>query len=149
MTQLSLDWTPLPSELQERIDAARRSGKLTEAAAAVLDLLTNEPSGPHAGRERAMQISLMQGHWRRTGQYVWPERSVKAAVKELLEEHRVPIGSSRVAGHSGYFLLSCVEDVAAAERPLRGEVLSLLKRLRTINPKSDFVRHLAGQEELR
>lgn len=144
--QLALDIPPpLPLDLAQRIHDARYSGRLSDCAVAVLSLLVDLESGPRAGKENAVQISAMQRIWQRNGEYVWPDRTVKGAVKELIEDHEVPIGSSRITGQAGYFLLISVDDLEAAERPLRAEILSLAKRLRTINPSSRFARMIAGQ----
>jgi hypothetical protein len=144
--QLMLEVPPaLPAELVQRVHDARYSGKLSDCESAVLDLLVGLPSGPHAGKAKALQISEMQRIWTRSGIHVWPDRSVKDAVKQLLEVHHVPIGSSRAAGCSGYFLLADIEDMEAAKRPLRGELLSIAKRLRSLDPKCQFARALVGQ----
>lgn len=147
MTQPTLNFDALLPELAIRIADARRS-PMSDAARDVLSLLVDHPAGARAGRDKALSIAAMQGAWDYAGQHIWSERVVKAAVKELLEDCGVPIGSSRRSGNSGYYLISSCADLEAAERPLKGEVLSLLKRLRTINPRTDFCRHLAGQFEI-
>jgi hypothetical protein len=130
-------------ELEKRIADARADGT-SPCARAVLNLIA-DGHNPSVSRFRAMSIAVMQSTWRFTGAHVWSDRPIKDAVKELLEVHGVPVGSSRSKTCSGYFLIASPEDIAAAERPIRNEIISLAKRLRTINPKSTFARRLAGQ----
>lgn len=148
MTQLELTYVPpLPVELQARIDEVRWTD-LSDCERDVLDLLTNLVSGPRAGRQNALSIADMQRLMQRRGGYVWSDRVIKAAVKNLVEERGLPIGSSRCSDAPGYFYAVETADLEAAERPLRGEIISLAKRIRAFNPRSDFARHLAGQQEL-
>lgn len=135
----------LPQELVQRISDARLSRKLSDCELDVLYVLVDLVTGPCAGRGRAIQIDQMQGVWTRGGAHVWTDRTIKAAVKQLIEAHGIPVCSSRHCTSGGYFLAVETEDMEAAERPLRGEIISLAKRLRAFNPKSDFARHLAGQ----
>jgi hypothetical protein len=139
---------PIMANVQQRILDARSSGKLTDCEADVLTLLTDGPSGPRLGRARAMQISEMQGVLSRRTGHVYSDRSIKGAVKQLLEVHEVPIGSSRTVGCSGYFLLESDEDLQASERPLKGELLSIARRLKALNPRSTFARQLVGQLQM-
>jgi hypothetical protein len=138
---------PILANVHQRILDARSSGKLTDCESDVLSLLA-APEGPRLGRSRAMQISEMQGYWSRTGRHVWPDRTIKGAVKQLLEVHEVPVGSSRAVGCSGYFLLESDEDLQASERPLKGELLSIARRLKALNPRSAFARQLVGQLQI-
>jgi hypothetical protein len=133
-----------PPHVDRRIDDARASGKLSHSAAAVLALLTH-PIFPAAGMNKAVAISSMQAEWKRDRCRVYSARVIKSAVKELIKRHEVPIGSSRIAGSHGYFLICSDVDMQAAERPLRGELRSLAHRLRVINPKSTFGHELQGQ----
>ena len=136
----------IPAEIQERIDLARQSANLTDCARSVLDILAGR--FPIVGCNNAMQIAHIQRVWMQREERVYSDRLVKEAVKSLIEDHGIAIGSSRRAGSSGYFVCATPEDLAAAERPLRAEVFSLLRRLKTFNPNSDISRHLAGQVEL-
>jgi len=97
-----------------------------------------------AGRAQAISIAAMQREWASTGNKVYTDREVKAAVKQLLEERGVPIGSARCIP-AGYFLCVTPADIDQAERPLEGEIRSLARRLRAINPKSEISRTLCGQ----
>ena len=135
----------LPPDLKTRISDARESGKLTESESFVLALLVDLKTGPRAGRAQALSIAKMQGHMQRVDRKVCTERQIKASVKSLIEVHGIPICSSRDRNHGGYFLAVESADLEAAERPLRGEIISLAKRLKAFNPKSDFARHLVGQ----
>jgi hypothetical protein len=147
--QLALEVPPaLPADLVTRIHDARYSGKLSDAAHDVLYLLVDHPNGPRSGKGKALKIADMQRCFTLAGTHVWDERSIKAAVKSLIEDHNIPVGSSRSMSCPGYYLIASEEDLIAAERPIRAEIISLAKRLRTFNPKSDFARHLAGQEYL-
>lgn len=145
MEQLELSMPVIPAEVERRIGDAVESEKLSPAAAAVLVLLDEFQA---AGSERALPIKRMQQVWLVRGSTVYSDRCVKAAVKELLEEHEVPVGSSRVTDASGYFLICTDDDRQKAARPLAGEIVSLAKRLRTIDPKSRYARLLMGQQEL-
>ncbi len=144
MDQLTMPFS-LSAELSLRVMDARDSGKLSDCERDVLSALVDLPSGPRRGKERALKIADMQAIWTRGGSHCWSDRVVKAAVKELIETHMIPICSSRDGSAGGYFLPASSEDLEAAERPLRGEIISLAKRLRAINPKSSFAQHLAGQ----
>lgn len=144
--QMTLPAASFPAEVDRRIYAACDAGRLSPAAAAVLDLLTEWPLA--AGAANAKSIRGMQDTWRARQMQVWCDRTVKAAVKELLEVHEIPVGSIRGADVHGYFLICTDEDRKQAERPLASEIISLARRLRTINPKSRYARLLMGQQEL-
>lgn len=151
MTNLAFNFDgppPLPVETAQRISDARSSGRLSDCEEDVLALLVDLPSGARAGRDKAMQISEMQSVWARRQVHIWPDRSIKDAVKQLLEVHECPIGSSRTPGRAGYFVCASDEDLQASERPLRGELISIAKRLRALNPKSNFARALLGQLQI-
>lgn len=148
MRQLALIPPPLPAELQERIADARRSGRLSDCAADVLDLLADHPSGPRAGRDRALSIAAMQEMWTRRGVHVWSERAIKDSAKFLLEEMEIAIGSSRERGRGGFYLCVSDADAESAVRPYRSEIYSLFRRIRCLSPNSAFVRRLNGQLEL-
>lgn len=144
--QMDLSIIEFPPEVRQRIQNAREVGGMSPSAAAVLDLLDEWPLA--AGAKNAKPIASMQEAWRSRGMHVWSDRMVKAAVKELLEEHEVPVGSTRRRDEHGYFLICSDEDRRQAEGPLASEIISLARRLRTINPKSRYARLLMGQQEL-
>lgn len=136
-------------ETPEALTRARRTldhPGLAPVEMAVLRALL-QPS-PRLGKREALGIAAMQRQWKEAGRTVYSERAVKGAVKVLIEEHEVPIGSCRVPGENGYYLLSCLEEAEDTSRPLRNEIYSLFARLKATNPKSHFVRSLAGQIEL-
>lgn len=129
----------IPAEVQERVDRAMASNRVSPCARAVLLRLRDV-----GGRQRAVSIWALQSFWRISQTRIWGDRDVKAAVKELLEEHGVPIGAAR-SQPAGYFLLVTPEDIDEAERPLIGEIRSLARRLRAVNAKSEISRLLCGQ----
>ncbi len=73
-------------------------------------------------------------------------RAIKQLAKELTEHHGVPIGALRQPPY-GYFLCVTPDDYAAARRPYHHEVLSLLRRLKPLNPDQRLL-ELYGQLEL-
>src|ERR1700694_71817 len=73
-------------------------------------------------------------------------REVKQLAKDLTERFGVPIGARRQPPY-GYFLCVTPEDYAAARRPYLNEVLSLLRRLKALNPDQRLL-ELYGQLEL-
>lgn len=129
----------IPAEVQARVDQALEDPATSPCARAVLILIRDA-----AGRENAVSIHELRAIWIMRSLKVYSERDIKAAVKELLEERGVPVGSAR-SGSPGYFLLCSPEDIDQAERPLVGEIRSLARRLRCINPKSSISRLLSGQ----
>lgn len=135
-------YSHLPLELSKRIDDAV-SGKLAMSpdALAVLDHLADQV----ASRRHPVSIASMQQFWRWVGCRVLTDRQVKAAVKELLEVHRIPIGSSKVPGSNGYYFILTEEDRQQAETSLIADIISLAARLKVINPKSRYARLLQGQ----
>jgi len=131
----------IPAFVNDAIASAARDSHTSRCAVAVLRVLYERMA---LGRENAVPISALKQRWRELGDRVYCDREVKAAVKELLEERGVPIGSAR-AGSPGYFLLCTPEDIDEAERPLLNEVRSLARRLRAINRNSEISRTLCGQ----
>lgn len=73
-------------------------------------------------------------------------REVKAIVKDLVENFGIPIGASRGEPH-GYYLVMTLEEMRTTVRVYEGEVFSLLRRIRTLNPKHRMV-ELFGQMKL-
>jgi hypothetical protein len=146
MTQMtlaeSMEMAITQAEVNRRVQDALLSKTISQCAWAVVYQLTGQHKA--YGRKNAVTIQQIQEKMARN----WSDRVIKAAVKELIEEHEVPIGSARGASHPGYFLIVDEEDRAAAERPLRGELISLAKRLRTINPHSQLAQALYGQLKL-
>ena len=145
MSSVPVPSPQLPPELVQRIHNARNSGKLSNCEAAVLYFLVDLTAVPCACKGRAIKIAQIQGAWARGREHVWTDRQIKSAVKDLIETHNIPVCSSRERFTGGYYLAVKTADLEAAERPLRGEIISLAKRLKAFNPRSDFSRHLAGQ----
>jgi hypothetical protein len=140
-SQLDLGLPPcLHGELAERIHKAHQACSLT--ARLVLDALEGR-----LGAASAMSIAEMQRQLACDGHGALSDRDIKAAVKELVEEGGVPVGSSR-SKPFGYFLIVSDEDAEIAVRPLLGELKSIAGRIRKLSPKTDYVRHLLGQEVL-
>ena len=133
----------IEQDLSERIDAAQQSGKLQPVERAVLLKVSRR-----YGQERAISIATMQKIWGYASVKIYSDRAIKQAVKTLLEEFAIPIGSCRIPGRAGYYLIVSPQDAIDAERPLRNEIYSMFRRLKVINPRSAFVRHLNGQIEL-
>ncbi len=140
MNQVSL-FPAIPQSVRERIEAAFNDPAMSACATTILAHLCTVQA---AGRNSAVAISTLQESWRRMGLKGYSVRQVKAAVKELLEERNVPIGSARCEPY-GYYLLCSEEDVAAALRPIWGEIYSQLRRARCLDPKSKISRELCGQ----
>lgn len=139
-------FTDAECEIRHRVDVALRSEKLTGTASFVLWTLEQENA---YGINNAVSINTLQNIWENTATPNAPsDRSIKDAVKGLLEDHDIPIGSCRIPGKSGYFFISSDSDAEDASRPLRAEIFSMFRRLKVINPKSAFVRKLQGQISL-
>lgn len=112
------------------------------------DVIAALLSGPYASREHPVSIAAMQTIWRTScGGCYHHERKVREAVKHLVEVHGLPIGSVHHAP-AGFFLMCSPEDVAATEAHLLKGTLSMLRRLRAINPKSEISRRLCGQLDI-
>lgn len=71
------------------------------------------------------------------------EREVKAAIRDLVIVHQLPIGASRGKDH-GYFLVDSPEDVEIAISPLEGEIRELARRVRILGGKERLA-ELCGQ----
>ena len=113
------------------------------------DVIASLLSGPYVSRQNPISIAKMQIIWRTTTPRRYHhERKVREAVKHLVEHHGVPIGSAHTR-RAGFFLMVSEEDIAATEAHLLKGTLSMLRRLRAINPKSDISRRLCGQLEIK
>ena len=136
-------------QLDARIRAALASKKLSSTALDILHIL--DASGyPRVGRSNATSIKEIQ----HTISISWgrckspSDRSIKMAVKELIEQHEIPIGSIRkVRGDAphGYFFIISPADAEAAIGPLLSEIKSLARRIRILSPDSEYMRRLSGQ----
>jgi biotin operon repressor len=111
-------------------------------------------AAPLTGNERALLAILRYhkgvGNARKleelAAQLKVSPREVKQLAKTLTEQHGVPIGARRQPPY-GYFLCVTPDDYAAARRPYLNEVLSLLRRLKALNPDQRLL-ELYGQLEL-
>lgn len=131
------------SDIRQRVSMAHGSGKLTGVQSFVLWTLEQENA---FGIDKAVSIETLQNIWNNTCTPKAPsDRAIKDAVKTLLEEFAVPIGSCRIPGKNGYFFIDSDISAEAASRPLRAEIFSMFRRLKVISPKSAFVRQLQGQ----
>lgn len=136
-------FTDAEHDIRCRVSMAHQSGELTGIQSFVLWTLEQEGA---FGIDKAVSIETLQNIWNNTCTPQAPsDRAIKGAVKGLLEDFSVPIGSCRVPGRNGYFFISSDADAEEASRPLRSEIFSLFNRLRVISPKSSFVRELQGQ----
>lgn len=129
--------------IRDRMNQACASEELQGAERAVLCAL-----GQAFGKDKAVGIAEMQDQWRERGQKIYDDRTIKAAVKSLLEVWDIPIGSCRVPGQSGYYLVTSDDEAEDAVRPLKNEIFSLFRRIKALSPKSAFVRQLQGQMDL-
>lgn len=139
-------FTDAETEIRQRVDVALRCGTLTGVQSFVLWTLEQENA---YGIDKAVSIQTLQNIWNNTcTPTALSDRSIKDAVKTLLEQHAIPIGSCRTPGRNGYFFIASDSDAEDASRPLRNEIFSMFRRLKVISPKSSFVRQLQGQIEL-
>jgi hypothetical protein len=100
------------------------------------------------GLKEAVSIGDMIDRANACGPNTFSHRSIKFAVKRLIEEHGIPIGSSRLQPRPGYFFIVSDEDAEVAARALQADVLSMFRRIKVLAPRSAFVRKLNGQIEL-
>lgn len=106
--------------------------QLTAAQRAVLIRLVR-----HIGHKSPIERRVLEG----TAQL--SEREVKAAIRDLVILHSVPIGASRGKDH-GYFLVDSAEDVEIAISPLESEIRELARRVRILGGKERLA-ELCGQ----
>lgn len=112
------------------------------------DVIAALLSGPYVSRNKPVTIAEMQTIWRTTTPVRYHhERKVREAVKHLVEHYGLPIGSAHQQP-AGFFLMRFPEDLAATEVHLLKGALSMLRRLRAINPKSEISRRLCGQLDI-
>lgn len=79
---------------------------------------------------------------------IWlSDRSIKHAIKILIEDHGISIGASRTGEH-GYFFVRTPAQSKAALTPLLAEIRSLARRCNVLSPRSIYIRQLHGQEVL-
>jgi hypothetical protein len=145
---LQIEFMPsLPVGVERRIRAARESGQLTDCQRDVLRLMVSGMR-PAIGGAQAISIADMQSIWRERHELIHSDRTIKAAMKGLLEDWNIPVGSSRRSTCPGYFLLADDSEVQSTVRVYLAEAKSLLRRCKALSPGTDFVRGLLGQETL-
>ena len=91
----------------------------------------------HKGRANPISIAKIAAA---TGK---KDREIKAIVAELVVSHGMKIGGSRMEP-VGYFLVVDAEDLEAAIRPYRDQVMAMWRRLRAL-ADSRTLRELHGQ----
>ena len=128
------------AELDAQVTRVLGRADLDEPTAELLRLLAGHKGAANAIciREIVERLTLNVEQW--------DPRTVKAAVKDLVERFGIPIGGSRKKPY-GYFLILTAEDQADAARPLRRELESLSRRLRKLIGKMETAR-LFGQIQL-
>src|SRR5882672_3506876 len=127
------------ADLRRRVEDVMASGNILKVERDVLKAIMHYPS---FGRHTAISIAEIQKV------YSYSDRTIKGAVKSLLEEHGIPIGSCRTPGQNGYYLIVSDKDAEEASRPLQNEIMSMFRRLKVLSPKSAFVRQINGQMDM-
>ncbi len=140
--RLALDQAAAAAELDRRLDRLVRDGALSELEKELVRALW-----PHRGAENPLRLDVLIAVLRMPTQPAdrleRSRRTVKAMVKDLIEQHHVPIGASRVPPY-GYFLIISPEDLSEALRPLKSELRSLARRVRALTTE-EFVARLFRQ----
>jgi hypothetical protein len=91
----------------------------------------------HQGRGNPVSIARLK---MATG---WSEREIKGIVEQLVVTHRMKIGGKR-SEPVGYFVVADREDLEAAVRPYRDQIIAMWRRLRVLlGPHA--LRELHGQ----
>jgi hypothetical protein len=145
MVAQSLLFTDAQPTILEKVNVARQSPDLTKTESFVLDRLIR---GSAFGLDNVVSIQTMQRMAKAQGLKPPSDRSIKDAVKTLLEVYDIPIGSCRIPGKNGYYFCVSDEDCEDAVRPLKAEIYSMFRRIKVLSPKSAFVKRLQGQMAL-
>lgn len=135
--QLALDRS---AELDAQVTRVLGRSDLDESTAELLRLLAG-----HKGAANAITIREILRAFN-VQRSTFNERTLKAAVKDLVERFGMQIGASRKPPY-GYFFILTAEDQEEAARPLRNELKSLSRRLRRLSSKQELAR-LFGQVQL-
>lgn len=144
MVQASL-FNEVEEDLRERMRELLRSDSLIFSEKAVILCLLSESA---FGQNRAISIDRIQCLSLKAGDGEYGDRTIKQAVKSLLEKYGLPVGSCRIPGQNGYYICISDSDAEDAVRPLKAEIFSLFRRIKGLSPNSAFVRQLNGQMEL-
>lgn len=92
------------------------------------------------GRDNPISIARLR---QLTG---FSERQIKGLVEQLVVAHRMRIGASREEP-AGYFMIETAEDLEAAVKPYRNQILAMWRRLRVLE-QPQRLRELLGQLRL-
>lgn len=143
--QLALEHR-LPYELAERVCNVLDNNEVPTFVRVTLEAIL-ALSTPRTLDIRASIFAIQT--WLTENRGLWlSDRTVKLAVKELVETHEIALGSARGAHHGYFFVVDDVE-AQAATRPLLAEIRSLAKRCRALDPRhNSYLRHLLGQMEV-
>lgn len=142
MAQSALSFPPpIPADIQVRIDRAMSDPDISPCAKAVLIQLIGYPA---TGSNRAVSIQMLRSTFAASWVRQYSPRDIKGAVRELIMERGVPIGSAR-GKLPGYYLLSDPCDREKAIRVVRAQALADLKRWRALDDDSAIALELAGQ----
>jgi len=135
----------LPAELRRRIQTT--SNDLT-APAFVRTVLRSLLilSEPRCGFGGPISMYAITRDLENENIFLHP-RTVKAAIKQLIETHGIAIGATRGAEH-GYFFITTDEQAQKAVEPLLSEIRSLAIRVRALSPSTPYIQHLLGQMEV-
>lgn len=74
------------------------------------------------------------------------ERQIKGIVEQLVVAHRMRIGARR-EDPAGYFMIETAEDLEAAVKPYRNQILAMWRRLRVLEQPNKLM-ELLGQLRL-
>ncbi len=74
------------------------------------------------------------------------ERQIKGIVEQLVVAHRMRIGARR-EDPAGYFMIETAEDLEAAVKPYRNQILAMWRRLRVLEQTHKLM-ELLGQLRL-
>lgn len=136
----------LPEELSKQIWKTLGNPNIPTFVRVTLHAIS-ELADPRAGAARPVPLDDIRGWALDVMGQALTERTIKLAVKLLVEKYGVAIGSSRGAQH-GYFFITTDDEARRAAAPLIGEIKSLARRCRTFTPKNPYIQHLLGQLEV-
>jgi biotin operon repressor len=72
------------------------------------------------------------------------ERAIKEVVQSLVVDHGIRIGGARIGEDHGYFMVMDAEDLEAAVKSYRNQILSMWRRLKVLC-EAHALRELHGQ----
>lgn len=89
-------------------------------------------------------LSALRGHMGRATAVSVPDlaarvgmapRRAQQVVKDLVERHGIPVGSTSASDRPGWFLCATDEERAEARRSLTDRALSILRRAKAFSPR--------------